>query len=187
MWSICELIENDFKGIGSVNTSDYGILETIPNEHVFVNKKYYLRFKHQTFVSKTKKLDEKGFCTMLETNERRAERFKTTLLEKKKILFVRYEQDDSNRTFYEEYKNKNIGKEYVDIVRFVKLMREKYPELEFKILFITHLGNSGEFGYDTDNGVLRVKNTEMDMTWVNCHKKINGICENNMEIIKRYL
>ena len=75
----------------------------------------------------------------------------------------------------------------MDIVRFVKLMREKYPELEFKILFITHLGNSGEFGYDTDNGVLRVKNTEMDMTWVNCHKKINGICENNMEIIKRYL
>ena len=179
MWGICDLIENNFEGLS--NIEDYDLLHISDNLDIFSNKKYYLRLKHQNFIYQKNKINIHAFKNMCNTFERRAERFENLLRTMKRILFIRMEQDDSKRFLYDEYKDKNNGNELSYVISFAKILKEKYHELEFNILFIS---KSNDNLFDTDNNILILKNKYEDMNWDDCNEKLNNICNYNLELIK---
>lgn len=185
MWGITEFIENNFTELTLIDDFEKINITNKEPEHIFTNKKYYFRFKHDKLISNigTNKVNISSFSKLKSTLERRIERFKTILLSPTKILFIRLEQDNTNRIEYEEYKERNKIPELEYVILFSKLIKNKYPLIKFNVLFIS---KTNENIYDEENNILIIKNKET-INWEKCQIQLQKIFINNMEFIKKSL
>lgn len=178
MWGICELFENDFEGLSNLDNFDR--ISINDNLNLLTNKKYYLRFKHEDYMFRK---DNRALLNLLKTLDRRASRFKDHLENNKKILFIRLEQDDSKRTLHPEYVDKNNGKENEFVIKFSRLLKEYYKDLDFLIIHIS----KGNLFYDTENNIVTLPNTYEYMTWNDCNEKLNVIFNSHIDFIESHL
>lgn len=132
MWSVYELIKNDF--------SDVFNIEEYRNEYTLIglpkmvtNSRYNLKFNHD--LSNFKFTDQ--FSEFKEKYKRRIKRFMDLLMSSENILFMRFEETKENRIIKEKYNEKNKISELEYIKLFSKFLRSNYPELKFKIIFIS--------------------------------------------------
>jgi hypothetical protein len=185
MWGVNELIENDFTELTSIDYFEKMNISSKEPEHIFTNKKYYFRFKHDNLIAitGTNKVNINSFSKLKSTLERRIQRFNNTLSSPKKILFIRLEQDNTNRIVYEEYKEKDKIPELEYVISFSKIIKNKYPLINFDILFIS---KTNENKYDTENNILIIKNTQ-NIVWKTCQTQLQKICKHNIDFIKKSL
>lgn len=132
MWSVCELIKNNFSDV--FNTEDYKNEYTIIGlPKMVTNSRYNLKFRHDLstdkFVSQFTEFKEKYI--------RRIKRFQDLLMSSENILFMRFEETKENRIVNEKYNEQNKISELEYIKLFSKFLRSNYPELKFKIIFIS--------------------------------------------------
>jgi hypothetical protein len=79
----------------------------------------------------------------IEKYERRILRFQEILQRNKNILFVRFEEPMEHRIMYSEYADYYKMPEYSYVCDFADLIKLKYPELPFTILYLSKkLSNS---------------------------------------------
>ncbi len=208
MWSINELLLNDFSNLYDIN--DYKKYKIFTNDSyiTIINERYYLRFPHEFKNKENKKLyyyssttnnnkysyklvgcrkidqndlmkrlkyNFKDFC---ETLKRRITRFKTILSTEKKILFMRLEEETKERIIYDKFKDKFIKTELDNILEFSNIIKNQYPNLNFKIIYISKLHESSII----DN-VIILKNNFDNLIWDNCTESFNKIFNDNKNLL----
>jgi hypothetical protein len=152
MWGINELLENDYTGLTDIN--NYKIIPIMKNDNeILTNLKYYFRFLHDFKNQEITNSDDednvleffdKMILVRMQFNEfknkyeRRIVRFKELLKNEEKILFIRYEEPIKNRIIYDEYKIRYQKEELEYIRDFALIIKKQYPDLEFKIIYISY-------------------------------------------------
>lgn len=133
MWSVHELIKNNF--------SDVFNIEEYKNEYTLIglpkivtNSRYNLKFKHD--LSTTKKIEDQ-FSEFKEKYSRRIKKFQDLLMSSDNILFMRFEETKENRIINQKYNEQNKISELDYIKLLSNFLRSSYPELKFKIIFIS--------------------------------------------------
>jgi len=204
MWTINKLFENDF--IDLFNIDEYENIQILKDgEKVITNKRYYIRFMHdfknlqngndrklllnndnKKFIMNTlinyNIMDEmkKRFNSFKETYIRRINRLKNILNTEKNILFIRFEEPQENRIIYNEYKEnfKKLELEYIkDFSNIIKL---QYPNLNFKIIYIS---NTHKLNYLKDFNIIILNTDKKIDSWGNS----SSILINIFEINKKFL
>ena len=148
MWSVCELIENDFADLTNRNM-------IVPRDRledkiwiILSHTKYDLRFLHE--FKDTYSISDAEWVEFENKYARRIQRFKTLCASKKPLLFFRLEYDKYNRIQYPEFKKPHDEKYYVE--RFADLMKER--GVNFQIIYFT---TSFPRGYDKERNILYVQ------------------------------
>jgi hypothetical protein len=171
MWSILELLKNNFDGLMQKEN-----IKKIPIKHscsdIHTNVKYYVRFFHE-------RMDEKNIDLTIKANERRAQRFKTMLERKDTVIFLRIEESQENRIKYDEYAEYTKKSEH-DYVLETSQWLKNNTKLKFIII---HFGTAPT-KYDKDNNVIFINVDINDFTWNNCHGRINDTLNNHFELIQ---
>jgi hypothetical protein len=135
MWSVYELIKNNFDDV--FNFDDYSS-ELIIKGHprISTNMKYNLKFKHSLYDLKTGR-NGREFVKFKETYERRIKRFQELLSSSDNVLFIRFEEMKENRIINQSFNEKNKISELEYIKLFSLFITSNFPNLKFKILFIS--------------------------------------------------
>ena len=169
MWSINELFENDFSNL--FNLDEYENFEIKKNVKLVTNKRYYLIFKHDF----SKKYSIKSlFLKFTEKYTRRINRLKDLLLNEKKIIFIRLEESLIDRIIYKEYEDKFKKSEFDYLKDFINIIKNKYPNLDFEIIYISSQENDIK---ENNIKIINLNNEILD--WNNCAIKINNLFLSN--------
>ncbi len=171
MWSINELLKYNFKDL--LNIKDYELLQIFNKnsdskiKESIINKKYFIRFPHdlQSNLNNFKEFKEKY--------ERRIERLQNYFKNCKKILFIRLEENMTDRIIYPEYEEKYKITELEYINEFSNLIKKLYPNLEITIIYISK--NDCELN-NTNNNIIILKNI-YDFDYSNCCDYLNKIID----------
>ena len=148
MWSIIELINNNFKDFSS---KQYMTIMHITKDDkpMYTNTKYYVRFLHEQI---KKKFDFKNFKNKY---DRRIGRFFKLLEDygknNKILCFLRTEENHINRIIPDEHKDKYDEPEYYYLCEFSNLIKNKYPMMKFVIIYINY---SEKSDFDKDNNII---------------------------------
>jgi hypothetical protein len=205
MWAINKLFENDFSNL--FNIKEYCEMKILKNDSgpIKTNKRYYIRLKHEfnkikeknilpinskdtnkfLLINNTKKQTdiEINFNIFKSTYERRIFRLKKILNEEKNILFIRLEESMKNRIIYDEYKDNFKKSELEHIKDYSKIIKLQYPNLNFKIIYISKLNKTDlikEFN-------LLILNTDTDkINWTNCADKLKELFDINIALLKEF-
>jgi hypothetical protein len=178
MWSINELLKNDFKGLYDYKNFEKKHILNKGDKYIFTNKIYNLRFKHdfkQNFDSDINdiKEDEK-FYEFINKYKRRQNRFIQLLNNNKIILFIRYEEDNKDRVKYYEEKD-----ELQYIYEFMKILKTINPDKKFFFILLSHDKNFE----DIENNLLIIKINEPIKIWTDAPIKIkNTLFENEKKM-----
>lgn len=141
MWSVYELIKNGFK--------DYLLKENLTSDKLFENDKHNIVFDSKYYVRfaiperSINELHEGMHNTMI----KRKNRLINILKGDEKVLFIRSQELNSypgsgDRLEREEYAEKYAKSELEYLRLLCSHIRSKYPQLSFKVLF---LSDEGEF------------------------------------------
>ncbi len=188
LWAITDLIENN-KLDKIFNYNDYKNIKILNDKEDSYNITYiphFLIFKHdfaQTHKQLTKPLSFVQFNDFKAKYTRRALRFNTYLNNSSSILFIRYEQY-KNYIIHDIYKDKYENDELTQLCDFSIMLKEKYPNLNFNIIFF-YSDVESSF-YDSDYNILVLKNNK-NMNYDNCHEKLHEICNENSDLLNTYL
>jgi len=154
--------------------------ETSPT--ILYDSKYYIRFP-------LKKLDEKRFTHLVDSFDKRKNRFLDLLTScndenNNTILFIRSEEHDTysdwgNRISIPEYEEKYKNDEHYYLKEFSKLLKIQYPSLNFKILF---LNNKGKF-LDAEHNIIGIESPISNYRDKCIGKEIKGIIKDNQEFL----
>lgn len=91
LWSICDLIENDFADL--FHYKEYKNIKVLQNAYIFSNTRYYLNFKHD-FPQKHEggeiQINTPFFLQFVQKYKRRILRFQNLLKSGKPILFFEW-------------------------------------------------------------------------------------------------
>jgi len=199
MWAIVDLLENNNLDKIFDKKEDFENMKILSDneedKYIVTNKKYYIRFKHsfkqdyQNFTNTSLENDEL-FNNVKETWKRRSERFINQLnlfnITKKPIMFLRYEEDNNNRIMYDEYKDKYIKSELDYLINFSNLLKTKYKNLNFHILFFTTNKKENLFLKDENIILINIKNKNL-IKWNTCCKDFDKIFRNNEVFIEQCL
>lgn len=155
MWSVCELINNDFDDV--LNFNDYNSEIIIKGyARIVTNKKYNLKFKHD-LRDLTTGCNGVEFLKFKETYDRRIKRFQDLLSSEDNVLFIRFEEIKENRMINKSYDEKNKISELEYIKLFSEFITTNFPNLKFKIIFISKTwGNK----VDETNKIVIVKEVQ---------------------------
>ncbi len=188
VWSITDLINNN-KLNNIFNYNDYRNLKILCDKDDSYNITHipnFLIFKHdfaQSHQKLTKPISFVQFNEFKEKYTRRASRFTNILNNSSSILFIRYEEY-SNYIIHDMYKNKYEKCEYTQLCEFSNMLKEKYPNLQFNIIFFyTYVEESF---YDDDHNILILKNDKI-INYDNCHEKLHEICIENNDLLSEYI
>ena len=148
MWSICELLENDFAYL--TNRTMIVPRDRLENKIFIIlsHTKYDIRFLHE-FKNDYQITDEQ-WSEFESKYARRIQRFKSLCASKQPLLFFRLEEDQYNRIQYPEFKKEQNEKYYIE--RFAEYMKEK--GVSFQIIYFT---TSFPRGYDKERNILYVQ------------------------------
>lgn len=196
MWAIVDLIKNDELDKVFDKKEDFEnmrIMSKGDDKYIITNRKYYLRFKHnfkqdyQNFTN-TSLEDDKLFNNVKESYNRRSERlinqFNNFDSNSKPILFLRYEEENDDRIIHEEYKDKNKKSEFNYLIEFSNLLKIKYKNLKFHILFFTTNQKENLFLKDENIILINIKNKNL-IKWDTCCKDFDKIFRDNDVFIKK--
>ncbi len=188
VWAMTDLIQNN-KLDKIFNYNDYKnikILNDKEDSYNITHIPYFLIFKHdftQTHKKITQPLSFLQFNDFKAKYTRRATRFNNYLNNSSSILFIRYEQY-KNYIIHDMYKDKYEKDELTQLREFSIMLKEKYPNLTFNIIFFySNIENSF---YDNIHNILILKNNKI-LTYENCHEKLHEICVENIELLNKYL
>lgn len=171
MWSILELLKNDFDGLmKKENIKKIQIKNSGPS--IYTNIKYYVRFLHE-------RMDEKNIDLTIKTNERRIQRFKSILEKGGEVIFLRFEESQENRIKYDEYSEYNKKSEYYYLLETSEWLK-KNTKLKFMIIYL----GSSPTKYDNDNNIIFININTNDYNWTNCEKLIDITLNNHFDLIK---
>jgi hypothetical protein len=193
MWSINLLIEDDFKDIFQLRDLIYIQTVTSGNiQHAVTHKKYYLRFPHDLQKDDVENIGAYFRRPMWQTRTRlqnilkikdsyvrRATRFNQFLKTQQKILFIRFEEKLQDRIIHKTYEKYFLHTELEHVIFFSKLIKRKYQQLQFEIIFIS---GTNENNYDSDNNILILKDT-IGITWDKCADELRVLFDDNMDFI----
>lgn len=182
MWAINKLFENDFENFGDLKFYETRqILSTFSN--LKIHKDYYIRPMHDLDDKiRNKPKNTKNFG---ETYLRRKNRLYDYLNSGKKIMFMRLEENMVDRKIYDEYKNFYSIKESEHLVKFSKIIKEKFC-CEFYILFFT----TEENRIDKNNNIIFINipiETFKRLNWTNCIQILYKILDENKDFIRDFL
>jgi len=152
MWSVYELVKNGFSDVFNIDEykNEYTI---IGQPEIVTNSRYNLKFKHDLSTDKFKFLDQ--FDEFREKYIRRIERFQDLLTKSSEsVLFMRFEEMMENRIVNCSYKEQNKISEYEYIKLFSQHLRSNFPQLKFKIIFISKTRNDE---VDDENNIVTIR------------------------------
>lgn len=137
MWSINDLLKNNFEDV--LDISLFENIEIMNGKKIITNKKYYLRFLHDfnffKQIGKVKKIPFKMSEDLIKIFKdkytRRINRFIDLLNGNQQIIFIRIEES-KDRILYHSKEN-----EIYYIREFMEIMKSNYPNLNFKLIFIS--------------------------------------------------
>ncbi len=188
MSTINNLINNDFKNL--FEYEDYKNMEVLSNVddgYNITHKKHYLVIRHdfrQTHKKITPNVTFPEFRAFKDKYTRRIQRWKELLQYEKSILFIRYEQY-TNFVKHDIFKDKFEKDELSYLQEFSSLIKTKYPNLKFNILFFySNIENSY---YDNIHNIFVLKNNQTNYDFTNCHNKLHQICLENIDLLKKYI
>ena len=173
MWAINELVISDFKDFMLEENIQKKKLFTDSDEEFWIDSKYYTRFlflgNHERFKKSIQK---------------RITNFKNTFNQSDPILFIRYEEpimydDRGERIIFPEYKNKYEKSELEYLKELSKHIKSTYPQLNFKILF---LSSSDNF-IDEENKIIGVKAEGHDYRNKHIGKNMAKILDEHKEFL----
>lgn len=165
MWSINELINNNFNDIFNIN--DYQEVELNQNFKCVINKKFYIRFLHDL------EKNINNFSFFSEKYNRRKLRFLKLLNESKNILFIRLE-DCIIKKYSDIYKDKYPYDEFYYMNQFIHIIKNKFPKLNFHVLYF-----NSQFNKIVDN-IIFIKINILDINWNNCNEIFNNAINDNI-------
>jgi hypothetical protein len=181
MWSINELLKNDFNELfeGGMNNFEKKKIMNTGDKYILTHKKYHLRFKHE-FKQKfnipiNDKINLEDFNKTKEKYERRKERLYEILNDKQTLLFIRYEEDFKNKVIYYEDKKSEI--EY--IYEFIEIIKQKFPLKKFCILFLSHTMENDK----PNENLVILKNIDPINCWTESANKIKNTIDKNTKYL----
>lgn len=152
LWTICDLIENDFDVFD--DSSQFENMQIYPNRKIMTEKKYYIRLVHDDIRDSNKLKD------FIDKYKRRANRFIDLMKTGKEVLFIRYQDHEINRIIHDEYKEKLKHNEFYYIEKLVQIIKNKYHD-NFKILFI----NNKKSEISDDKHIIYIKRQHEKIEW----------------------
>jgi hypothetical protein len=175
VWSITDLLKNNFEGL--LSTDQIKKIVVRSNEPpMFTNMRYYVRFTHDNF-------DDGDVDTTIKKLCRRIERFNNQLKNNANtIIFLRLEEGMENRVMYEQYSEKNKASEYeqlVELSTYIKLNKND----NFKIIYFC----SKPTNYDRENNIICINVDTSIFFWQTCANKFHSIVNSNSDFIKKCL
>ena len=172
-YSLYHLFDRDFKGL--FDYQKYGImriLQTPPGTFVS-HHTYFLSFAH-SFPGNN--LTPFAFQRFASQYTRRLGRLKEILRGGRPALFLRLEEskDRYDDPYYRDMSS-GIGElEYLQ--RFSRLVMEKYPKLDYKILFVNSLPEYTEPTYLKEDQIIMIPKGGIDPNhWSTCHLDLSKI------------
>jgi hypothetical protein len=131
MWSINDMIENDFEGLTDVsNYSIRTIMKDTPS--MPVHERYNLRFLHDGRVIENRRRRRELKKDFVDKLMRRAQRFKETIMSARNPLFVRVQEKTGIRWKPKEFP----ADEMSELLRFRELLRTKYGVTQCTIVYV---------------------------------------------------
>jgi hypothetical protein len=135
---------NDFKGLDE--PSNFALFKTLEGEEpVVTNTKYYMRFIHDL-----KRVEDAESAEFQAKIQRRIIRFKKNMTEFDRILFIRRQEIQKGRIYY----NGGLMRpERLELDEFIDILNIKYNCADVKIIYI----NLDEDGWNDRGDILSVK------------------------------
>lgn len=186
LWSLCDLIENDFKDL--FKYSDYKNMRVLTNSHIYSNEKYYLNFKHD-FPQKHEggeiQINTPYFLQFQQKYNRRILRFKNLLQSGLPLLFIRTDLN-SHRVKHQMYETKdNTGDEIYYFKKLIQIIKQKYPNSNCTFLFLTK--NIEENSYFENEKLLCIKSSKKIEVYESCKVDIFIELFKNINFLIKYL
>jgi len=183
MWAITELFENNFKDI--FNKEYYKTIEIIENQTIkfLSNTKYYIRFLHDLECNSVNS-NPKLFLQFKSKYERRIKRLDELIKKSNITIFIRLEESLDNRIIYKELEEKTNINEYEYVKKFSSIIKSKYPNKKFKIIYLT---KTLEESNDIENNILLLNILNYTFDWDNSVEVITKIFNDKYNFVKKYL
>jgi hypothetical protein len=173
MWSIVQLVKNDFDGL--LDKNNFELTKIYENDvPIYVNQRYFAKFLHDDFSDK--KINETA-----ETYKRRIDRFKQSLKSNKFIIFLRIQEWQVGQILNEECKKHNQKREYEYLEEFSEWATSQ--QIQFRIIYIGQI----EKKYDDKYKIICLNDKANQYVWETCEKSISKLLENNEEFIIKCL
>ena len=183
MWAVLELLSNEFQDfLSPENITSGELFEDKPIPFVY-DQRYYTRL-----LANTKVLNNAAYENLIQKMHRREKRLLKILEDGGKILFVRSEEPIlhprlGKRKIFPEYSTKYDKNERYYLTQLSKLFKERYPELDFKILFLNH---EGEFN-DTEHNIVGIPVGPSDYHGLHVQNKMKSHVDNHKDFINANL
>jgi len=181
MWGIVKLLEDPHnETIFDINHHKYIRTLNSDKNYMVVNTYIYLILMHEfpSAASSDEKLNITLFTVMKDTYSRRLTRFVEMLNNSNKLLFIRQEQNISDRIMTLEQEQMFATTELEYLITFTKLLKTKYPTLKFDILFFSH---SNETCHLPEHNIIILHG--MIGGWDTCTMNLTKTFMNNMKFI----
>jgi len=174
VWSITELLKNNFDGLLSMDNIQKIVVNT-GEPPMFTNMKYYVRFTHDNF-------DTDVENTMKKLH-RRIERFTNQIKNNTNtIIFLRLEETITKRVMYEQYSEKNKMSEYDQLIELSTYIKLNIND-NFKIIFF----GSKPTNYDKENNIICINVDTSKFFWQTCANTFNSVLSANKDFVKECL
>ena len=156
MWSINDLIENDFNNM--THPEEFKMVQYFSNsDPIVTNTRYYLSFMHDLH-------DIKGVTNadFISKVERRAKRWKTKVSSAKRPLFIRSQSISTVKA--PQHPIPRIERDELDL--FIRLLKKHYGVENPVVIYI----NLDEDGWNPEKTILSVKIDSFDFPWESSNK-----------------
>lgn len=182
MWSINELLLNDFQDFFIPDYYKQLEIKNNSNTNFLSNTKYYIRFMHDLVINK---FDGKYFNNFTAMYSRRKDRLYKILTDNNKAIFLRLEEENDNRIIYPEYEDKIKISEFDNLIIFTEIIKNKFPNLNFVTIFVSRTIETSIY---TSNNIIVLNTGEYDVIdWNVSHNELEKIFLLNYEYIKVFL
>ena len=165
VWSIIELLENDFEGM--FDKDNYKIIK-YNNQYLVVNEKYFIRCKHEfkkTLLNNTV-IDEEELNIFIEKMKRRKEKLMNMLSSNNSVIFIRYEEETKSP--------------YIDNLKILSDMFKKInPNKKIIIMNVSHLNDKTE--YLEEYGIIKIKMKKKIECWTKASIEIENALINEIK------
>lgn len=182
VWSIIDLLNNNFSGISDPET--YKIIKFMdkgPNEYVVLHPTYFIRFKHQFKKSLSENvIDHQELSEFIETMKRRKDRFLNKFTNDESILFIRYEEDLTDRCYFSE--NTDTKSSIITLANILKNINTNK-----KIYIISLSFEYDKTEYLREYGVIKIKMKRRIDDWLKATQMIREALYNERNNIDAFL
>ncbi len=179
MWSICELLKNDFKDFTA--REKLKPLKRFIGDHkdYLTHTDYNIVFVHD-YGKQFHHISDETHKKVSEDYVRRVERWNTLLASNTHVLFIRLETDGRKRIQRSQFDRP--GAEYDYLKEFSQILQAK--GVKFSIVY---LSTTTPRGYDAENHIVTVQYATVSPDYIVGGDEIKLIIQNNIGFIAKYL